>query len=1185
MLLYNRVLILWTIAILFTFNAFSQSPGIEWQKTIPGSLGRTLLLSDSNMILAGGSIGTNGSNDIRICKLGRDGNIIWNKTLGGSAREVFLDFVGTSDGGFMLAATTLSGDGDVVGFHGPSNGSNDDIWVVKLSAAGTIQWQKSIGGSGTETFRQLLIQSDGSTLILGTTSNSGGDFGGAPAGSFLAKLDQNGTMVFANIIGDYRTAFKKMILKPNGNLLIIGDNISLGNNGSVDLSVQERNQAGLVVKGGSYGGVAVDASVDVLQTGAEQFTVLAYSGSPGIPGAHGGDDLWLLTFNNSGNIIWQKALGGSGNEQNASIYFNPADSTIMMFASTNSNDGDVSGNHGGADIWVTKLSNVGTLLWQRCLGGSGYDGCTLVQKDAGNQTYMLGTTTSNDGDVSGYHGGVDAWFVKLNTTGSPEWQKCLGGTLDEQPVSFNIEPNGFTLLTATPSQDGDVHGMHYKGDTIGTNFIYKNDIWVVNLGSSGGINWQRSLGGYDSETPGSVYKIKGKYYVTGNTSSNNGDVSGSHKEGNKMWVVQLGPSNIIKGNVFIDANRNGIKDPGEGAYDDVIVKSEKNNYARWSIPFNGRFTTDVDTGSFTTTITLEHPYYTAVPVSKQTTFTGYFQVDSIDFAMQPAPGKRDLEVNIFNTGASRPGFNSYHHINYKNLGTDTIAFGKVYMFKDSNTIFVSAIPAPDDIMGDTLSWNYSNLLPNNGGSIAITLNIKAPPKVNAGDTLKHWVSIEPDANDLVPGNNRDSIRRITTGSFDPNDKSENHAGYISMASVANREALSYVINFQNVGTDTAFTIVVRDTLSDKLDWNTLQIVGASHSSSLQIIDGNKCVWTFNNINLPPVGTNEPLSHGYIAYSIKPKASVLEADIIKNSAAIYFDYNLPVITNTTVIMVKPDEVVQPVISGLVNNYCGNQAMQKIKIINLPASSATTTTIVKLDATVLTVAADSSISFDVSTLAAGPHTLSISYSNSIGTKTTTATFTVIAAVLPDVNVSSNILQVTNLSTPVIITAANAAGGGKDPLYTFAWNNQFTNIIQTESNNNVLTITSSALTIGDNKVYVKMKTSEACYKGQTSVDSITIRRDQSTGILDADNPGQVITAYPNPFKGALTVTGLSTAKTYIITVYNLKGQTVFSKRIANRATTYISQIQHAAGAYWLSIYDDKNKRLIGSIQLIKQ
>lgn len=1182
--------ILLVLTILFALPGLAQSPGIEWQKTYGGNtsdfLSTTILTSDNYFIVAGTCARSGRGNDIRVSKLTKEGTVIWNKYLGGTGNESFYRLVSTPDGGFMFAGTTLSSDGDVTGFHGTSTGSNPDVWIVKLSASGAIQWQKCIGSSSRDQIRQLIVQADGSSLILGICDGIG-DFPGD--GPFLMKLDQNGGVVSAQSLGSYRVAYNKMMVRPDGKVFLVGQNILLGNLGSVDLSYGVVNQDGSWPTGNcpagvTLGGYADDIGFDVVQTGAEQFTVLGTSLSPTVPGAHGQTDVWLITFNSCGKVLWQKSLGGSGEDAlgTPSIYYNSADSSIRVVTVTNSNDGDISGNHGASDIWVAKLSNAGNILWSRCLGGSGYESFAQLQMDNADQTYILGTTASNNGDVTGHHGGQDTWFVKLNADGSLGWQKALGGSLNEKPGFFKMEPNGFTLLGSTPSNDGDVQGMHYKSDTVGVNITYNDDIWAVNLNNNGELRWQKPLGGSGNEVPGNVFNIDGKYYVTGTARSNDGDVFPLQGL-SSWWLVKLGPTNVIKGNVFVDVNGNGIKDAGEYYYNDVIVKSEKPGYSRSGIPYDGHFKLDVDTGTFTTSVILNKPYYTVVTVPHVSTFANYFLVDSVDFILQPIAGKRDVQVDIINTSAARPGFKSSYSIHYKNIGSETIATGKVTMIKDSAATFVSAVPVPDSQTGDTLVWNYNNLLPEQSAAITVVLNNKIPPAVNIGDTMVHTVFIEPETGDLQSVNNSDTIRQIVTGSYDPNDKSESHAGSISPAAVKNGEELSYVINFQNVGTDTAFKVVVIDTLSNKLDWNSIEIIGASHPWTLQIADNNKLTWTFDNIGLPHAAINEPASHGYIAYRIKPKTNLVIGDVINNQASIYFDFNPPIVTNLVSTLVKPDPVAQPVISGLVNNYCGNVAVQKIKLLNLPDNSTTVT--VKLDNTVLTVAADSTVSVAPGSLTGGTHTLSVSYSNITDTKTTAANFVITTAATPNVNLTASTTNVVTLANPVVVTATNASGGGKNPLYTFAWNNSFTNIVQAESSNTSLTIPASSLALGDNKVYVKMKTSEDCYTAQTNIDSITIRRDMSTGITDTDNPGQVITVYPNPVNGPITINGLSTGKTYTFTIVNLQGQVAFTKRVANQSSANITEFKGAAGTYWLTIYDEKNHRKLGSVKMIKQ
>jgi hypothetical protein len=136
---------------LFTVNVFAQRPGIEWQRPIGGNISdgwnSALLTADSNLLVLGGSTRSGSGSDFRVFKLGQDGRIIWNKYAGGSAADLLRKTLSTPDGGYVVTGLTLSTDGDVVGFHGPGNGSNYDVWVVKFSADGAIEWKQIIGGN------------------------------------------------------------------------------------------------------------------------------------------------------------------------------------------------------------------------------------------------------------------------------------------------------------------------------------------------------------------------------------------------------------------------------------------------------------------------------------------------------------------------------------------------------------------------------------------------------------------------------------------------------------------------------------------------------------------------------------------------------------------------------------------------------------------------------------------------------------------------------------------------------------------------------------------------------------------------------------------------------------------------------------------------------------------------------
>ena len=164
-----------------------------------------------------------------------------------------------------------------------------------------------------------------------------------------------------------------------------------------------------------------------------------------------------------------------------------------------------------------------------------------------------------------------------------------------------------------------------------------------------------------------------------------------------------------------------------------------------------------------------------------------------------------------------------------------------------------------------------------------------------GSFLQSNAEVDAFPNDANFFNNKDSIFHLITGSFDPNDKKVTPAGPISTQFINTGKYLDYLIRFQNTGTDTAFLVIIKDSLSQNLDINSFRMISTSHRYILNIKENNILEWTFPNIQLPDSNVNEEASHGYIRFRIKPKSTLITGDEIFNDAAIYFDFNAPVIT--------------------------------------------------------------------------------------------------------------------------------------------------------------------------------------------------------------------------------------------------------------------------------------------------
>jgi uncharacterized repeat protein (TIGR01451 family) len=154
---------------------------------------------------------------------------------------------------------------------------------------------------------------------------------------------------------------------------------------------------------------------------------------------------------------------------------------------------------------------------------------------------------------------------------------------------------------------------------------------------------------------------------------------------------------------------------------------------------------------------------------------------------------------------------------------------------------------------------------------------------------------------LLPQNDADSYIDIfcgvVRGSYDPNDKTGIPNGVGPDHDILPGHALQYLIRFQNTGTDTAFNIVITDTLCAELNLATVVSGASSDSYTFQIKPGRVLEWTFANIMLPDSNVNEPLSHGHVLFSVNQTPNLPLGTRIENSAAIYFDFNAPIITNT------------------------------------------------------------------------------------------------------------------------------------------------------------------------------------------------------------------------------------------------------------------------------------------------
>jgi len=836
--------------------------------------------------------------------------IVWQKPIGGSSSESADLLIHSRDSTFLMATSSSSINGEVGGNY--SNGNSPDIWLVNYNKSGAILWSRRIGSS---TFEYVYdgFQKNNGEYMIGGQAGSGNDFdvngNHGYTDMWVINLAENGNTRWAKCFGGSSfDDLKKIIPTDDGGFIILGSTLSIdfdafGNHGWYDVLVMKIDSLGNTLWRNVLGGDQYEKAVDVTKSADGSIYILAKTNSNNtgnVTNYKGEDDIWVIKLNNSGVLQWQKTLGGSSSEYPVGIRITN-DNNLLILSSTLSNDGDVTGNHGSSDIWLVKLNTSGNIIWQKSFGGTNGDGADEMIEETDGSIVFLGASKSNNGNLTGNKGESDIWVVKLTIDGNIQWQKNYGGSRGEDPLKLQKKLNntGYYILGYTLSpNDGDVLGYHISPPSADTLI---SDAWLLDLDASGNLVSQRCFGGTNRDYLYHLIQIsENELMLAGQTLSFDGDINGgyntsSHSFGDS-WLILFGAVNRIKGIVFFDNNRNSVKDSGEFLVNSIRVNSVRSNYERSSFTNNGLFINEVDTGIFTTNVQLISPYFTTAPLLKTTPFASFNNTDSFSFALQATLGQRDLTISAIPLNVARPGFSLTYKLFYKNIGTDTVTNGVILFKKDPRFNFIFAAPAVSSTSGDTLKWNYSNFKPFDSASIIINMQVQPPPAVKNNDTLSSVAIITPVANDLTPSDDTSFVKQIVVGSYDPNDKSENFAGKIMLQQVANSTYINYWIRFQNTGTDTAFNITVRDTLDTKLEWNSLQMIGSSHPYQIQINSQNKLAWQFNNIRLPDSNRNEPRSHGFIAYRVKSKNNLVVGDTIKNSASIFFDYNLPVQTN-------------------------------------------------------------------------------------------------------------------------------------------------------------------------------------------------------------------------------------------------------------------------------------------------
>jgi uncharacterized repeat protein (TIGR01451 family) len=381
--------------------------------------------------------------------------------------------------------------------------------------------------------------------------------------------------------------------------------------------------------------------------------------------------------------------------------------------------------------------------------------------------------------------------------------------------------------------------------------------------------------------------------------------------------------NYASGIAYFDYNCNGQQDPGEESISNFVVLDQTNNPVGQLLS-NGQYIVPLDLMS-TTTLSLQTS--PGVVQSSDITITSSAFPQAYtgnDFAICPLGDVHNVSVFHYSYSDPMPGFDMVYTIKVQNnwpQQTEDV----IVSLDFSQCDYTSLTGSPGySINNDVISWNISQLQYGQDAHLKAYIEISTNMQLGDQFTITSTVEfVDGGLVDVSPFDNSYQLQETVVGSYDPNDINVNIEAQNFEEIPSEGLTLDYTIRFLNTGTAPAQFVRVTDIIEEDLNLGSIEILGSSHEFQLSFNENRQVEWLFENIQLPDSASDLEGSQGYIHYRIRTVADIVIDDIIENTAAIYFDYNDPVITNTaTTIFYECPEELAITTEG---NYCEGESI--------------------------------------------------------------------------------------------------------------------------------------------------------------------------------------------------------------------------------------------------------------------
>ena len=542
-----------------------------------------------------------------------------------------------------------------------------------------------------------------------------------------------------------------------------------------------------------------------------------------------------------------------------------------------------------------------------------------------SQSYLpdgVGPTLAGAMALTGYWGG--ACLGQCNGAGAFADHVVHGAA---SPYTYSVPGN---YLGYNAQVGGPVYGGWCLGDQI--NYSFTDDLGCVGSGTFSvyGIdeNWQAvvsNVQGWCAGTPGSITITTIDYWqVTvalwgeqgmvdvgdngaGEVITFSGLPPGDYTLETMYWgteceqlqtinVPDLGPNcSSVSGNSWYDLDADCMRDANEVGVPGSVLAIQPGGYFALT-QANGDYLLNLPAGSYT----LAQTDASLIPICPAT-MPVPFTMNGTPVVLPLASGSTlplDLGIHA-GTAFARPGFATQLHATARNHSPQPSGPVTVTCTYDAALTYVGATPAPT-VSGNTLTWQLPAF--NSFGTAGLQVNLHVPASTPLGTQLVSTWTVSNTLPDAVASNDTHTTTRTVTGSYDPNVKEvrtssgQSDTQYI----LGTDNYLDYTIHFQNTGTDTAFTVVVTDTLDATLNMASFQQGTSSHACTVDFLPGRVVRWTFNNILLVDSTTNEAGSHGLTSFRIRLAEPIVPGTLIANAADIFFDFNPPIRTPDALI---------------------------------------------------------------------------------------------------------------------------------------------------------------------------------------------------------------------------------------------------------------------------------------------